>query len=68
MDNSINKTLLANRFGWRLNFFTKKINTTPGLLQELKDVANYYPYQRLFTPKQVEIIYKYLGNPEKPFE
>lgn len=62
---SINKTGLANKYGWRLNFLTRKINTTKGLLEKLKKEASYQPYQRLFTPKQIEIIYEFLGNPEK---
>ncbi|MEN8121370.1 MAG: DUF4248 domain-containing protein [Bacteroidota bacterium] len=61
---SINKTELARKYGWTIDFFRKKVNTTPGLLDELKK-TDYNLYQRIFTPKQVLIIYQFLGNPEQ---
>jgi len=63
MAKSVNKTELARQYGWGQYYLTKKINTTPGLLKELKEKANYDIYQRLFTLKQLEIIYKHFGNP-----
>lgn len=65
MPQSINKTILAAKFGWTLRFFVHKLNTSPELLSELKDSAKYNLYQRIYTPKQIEIIYKHFGNPEK---
>ena len=66
MSKSVNKTELAKQYGWGQYFLTKKINTIPGLLDELKKEADYKLYQRVFTRKQLEIIYKYLGNPNIP--
>jgi len=63
MEKSINKTSLAQKYGWTLDFLVKKINSTSELYQELKFSANYNPYQRIFTPKQVEIIYNHFGKP-----
>lgn len=65
MQKSINKTTLAAKFGWDYNFLVRTINKNSKLYNELKESANYNPYQRLLTPLQVEIIYKHLGNPEK---
>jgi len=53
---------MAELYGWSLNFFVRKINTTPGLLNELKQKADYNTYQRHLTPLQVQIIKKYLGD------
>jgi hypothetical protein len=65
MSASINKTQLARKFGWTVEFLVKKINTSKNLYKELTEQAEYNPYQRIFTPLQVDIIYKYFGNPEK---
>lgn len=64
MEKAINKTTLAQMYGWNLSIFVKKVNLSGKLLQELKKEAEYNPYQRIFTPKQVEIIYKHFGKPE----
>jgi hypothetical protein len=65
MQKSVNKTTLAAKYGWHYSFLVKKINTCRELYKELRETADYNPYQRLITPKQVEIIYKYFGNPEQ---
>jgi hypothetical protein len=64
MELAVNKTELAQRYGWTLKFLRTKINTTPGLLDALKK-ADYNLYQRVLTPLQVDIIYNYLGNPQQ---
>lgn len=64
MVSAINKTSLANQYGWSLKFLMNKINTTKELYQELKIDAGYRSHMRILTPKQVEIIYKYFGEPE----
>ncbi|MCF6241285.1 MAG: DUF4248 domain-containing protein [Bacteroidales bacterium] len=64
MNLAINKTQLAKQYGRTLDFLRKNINTTPGLLNELRTKADYKLYQRVLTPMQIAIIYKYLGEPE----
>jgi len=64
MANSINKTTLARMYGWTLKYLAYKINTSKNLLSELKQSTEYNPYQRLFTPLQIEIIFKHFGTPE----
>jgi|JFJP01.1.fsa_nt_gi uncharacterized protein YktA (UPF0223 family) len=64
MVKSINKTTLANKYGWSYKFLVRKMNTSKDLMTELKETADYNPYQRIFTPKQIAIIYKHFGNPE----
>ena len=62
-DNSISKSKLAKMYGWSLVLLRKRINLNDKLFKELME--NYYNYnQKVFTPLQVEIIYKYLGKPE----
>lgn len=63
MTKPINKTTLAGEYGWTLRFLVRKINTSPELLKELRQKTNYCFYQRIFTPIQVEIIYKHFGKP-----
>jgi hypothetical protein len=65
MQKVINKTSLAELYGWNLSFLRKQLSTNKNLLQELTIKANYKPGQRILTPKQVNIIFKHLGNPEK---
>lgn len=38
------------------------INRNPELVQELSKVR-YKPYSKIFTPKQVSILVRYLGEP-----
>ena len=38
------------------------INRNPELIQELGE-ARYKPYSKIFTPKQVSILVRYLGEP-----
>ena len=65
-DNSISKSKLAKMYGWSLVLLRKRINLNPNLRQELR--KNFYnPYQKVFTPLQVEIIYTYLGKPGEDF-
>lgn len=62
-ENSISKSKLAKMYGWSLVLLRKRINLNPNLRQELKE--NFYnSYQKVFTPLQVEIIYKHLGKPK----
>ncbi len=65
MQKVINKTSLAELYGWNLSFLRKQLSTNKNLLQELTIEANYKPGQRILTPKQINIIFKHLGNPEK---
>ena len=65
MEQSINKTKLAQMYGWNLQFLVKRINTSAELLKELTETG-YYSNQRIFTPKQIEIIFKHFGNPATP--
>lgn len=44
------------------NKLMKNINETRGLLEALKK-NGYNKYSKEFTPKQVEIIYEFLGDP-----
>ncbi len=63
MEKSINKTKLAQMYGWNLQFLVKRINRSAELLKELTETG-YYSNQRIFTPKQVEIIFKHFGYRE----
>ncbi|MEN8122469.1 MAG: DUF4248 domain-containing protein [Bacteroidota bacterium] len=64
--NSISKSKLAKKYGWSLVLLRKRINLNPKLRQELRE--NFYnSYQKVFTPLQVEIIYKHLGKPGDNF-
>ena len=65
MEQSINKTKLAQMYGWNLQFLVKRINTSAELLKELTKTG-YFTNQRIFTPKQVEIIFNHFGNPTTP--
>lgn len=61
----INKTSLAQKYGWTTNFLVKWINQHPALLNELIETGYIPKKDRIFTPKQIDIIYKYLGDPDK---
>ncbi|MEN8123192.1 MAG: DUF4248 domain-containing protein [Bacteroidota bacterium] len=65
MKESINKTTLAQMYGWNLQFLVNRINTLSELVKELEGTG-YYNNQRIFTPKQVKIIFKHLCNPTIP--
>ena len=60
---AINKTSLANKYGWTLKYLMNKINTTKKLLIELKEEGDYRSHMRILTPKQVDIIYRHFGEP-----
>jgi len=57
------KSKLDRKYGWSLVLLRTKINTNRDLWEELKE-NSYDPYQKVLTPLQVEIIFKYLGRPE----
>jgi len=59
----MNKSTIAKKYGWTLNFFVHKINDSTLLLNAL-EMAGYNKKQRIFTQRQLEIIYEHLGNPE----
>ena len=61
---SMTKSKLAGKYGWSLVLLRKKINTNRELWGELRE-NSYEPYQKVLTPLQVEIIFKYLGRPEE---
>jgi hypothetical protein len=62
-ENLITKSKLARKYGWSLVLLRKKIHTNRELWKELKE-NSYTVYQKVLTPLQLEIIYRYLGRPE----
>jgi len=51
-------------YGAAINRLTRWINGDPELLSALH-AAGYQDTQRILTPRQVSIIYDYLGTPEE---
>lgn len=58
-----NKSTLADEYGINKKTLLKHINT-PELKDKLKETC-YKDSNKVLTPKQVEIIKTYLGNPTK---
>ncbi len=63
MVKALNKSTIAKKYNWTLNFFVHKINDSTLLLNAL-EMAGYNKNQRIFTQRQLDIIYDHLGNPE----
>jgi len=60
----LSKSELAEIYGISTSTLTRWIEEYPALLNEVENFGK-YKTQKLFTQKQVEIIFKYLGFPDQ---
>jgi hypothetical protein len=63
MGTAINKSILAQKYGWSLKVLMTRINSNEELYNRLKKETGYHYMTRILTPKQVELIYLYFGEP-----